>query len=331
MRNIFFIALVLSTVMYTTCLEDDTVINIAPCEWQAVFSPIPDTCFDLPRTPTGPYFDAPFSSETIFNNPLFNPTLEGSFYHLEYESSPNFTGLRLVRRNLCETVNSGIVTIFPGFSNKAKISNSGVLLSSIGLYTLVVFDPAIGAIDTLSSGTNVIDQFWIDDTTVGASIYDQNINAVQYYVFDLEGIIIDTLPLQYGITSNQNRLHFAHYHSTDGAIKIFNTASLELEKVLPRSSNTSRMAWIDEERLLLLESQKLSILNIETEIEETLLDYTDCENIQLNNVASDPFNHNRILLGRLDYYYDENDNFRRQQRISYYNIATGEESILELE
>jgi hypothetical protein len=324
--------LVFSGLMYSACVEDEIVMQAVPCEWEATFSSIPDTCFDLPRNPNGSVFTASHGPSHSFSSPIFNTVSDGSMYYVKADR-PNFNEIQLIRKNLCPSnIEPEFTKTLPAIIN-IKVNQNGNLLFSPSYGVLVMYDPNTDIIDTVFSDRPLIDHFWISETTCGASVFNEAISGTQYFVFNNDGEVIDTLPIYSGNTSNQNDRYFAHYRSS-GPIPIFSTETLELVKSIPRPDDFNgaiRTTWIDNERLLLLGLKKLSLINIETEEEQVLLNYSGCENIGFHSVTSDPFDHDRILISRFDHYHNEDGQLRREERISYYNITTGEEQILELE
>lgn len=317
---------------YSACVEDGMTMNSAPCEWEATFLSVPDTCFDLPRNPNGSIFTAPHGPSYSFQSPMFNPLIDGSFYYVKLDQ-PDFDEIQLIRKNLCPfSTDPELSLTLPGFGGM-KINQNGNLLFLTDQQTLVYYNVYSNTIDTILANTIAIDLFWIDRATCAVSVYIEESNDFRYVAYDTSGVVMDTLSLDFGNTSNQNDAYFAFYYSS-GSIQIFSTETLELVRSISRPhgfNGAIRTTWIDNERLLLLETKKLSLLNIETEEEQVLLDYSGCENIGFYSVTSDPFDHDRILISRFDHYLNENGQLRREERISYYNITTGEEQILELE
>lgn len=332
MKNLTLLFLLFGILFYSACINDDNLMISAPCQWQAEFLSVPDTCFDLPRSQTGSVFTAPYEVDYSFFAPTFNPLEEGSIYYVKI-NLPERDEIQLIRRDLCPgSMNTEQIIATEGFGFM-KINQDGNLLYRSNQRTLNYYNVSNNTVDTILTDISMIDAFWINGATCAACVYIEETGKNQYVTYDTSGVRLDTLPITFANISNQNDMYFAWYYSS-GPLLIYSTATLELVKSIPRPDDFNgaiRTTWVDNERLLLLETKRLSLLNIETEEETLLLDYSGCENIGFYSVTSDPFDHDRIMISRFDHYYDVDGQIFQHERISYYNIETGEEQILELE
>lgn len=126
----------------------------------------------------------------------------------------------------------------------------------------MTYDPVTDSIlDTIFTDRYFLKPFWLTEQIVAASVSVEGMGFT-YLTFDLEGQVLDTLPMGSGNVSSNNKDFFAYYESSPREIVIYDT-NFDTVSVFPRPSSGSfgiKMTWIDDERLILQSPKAISIL-----------------------------------------------------------------------
>lgn len=322
--SISFVVLILSS-----CCDDETMPQpTAPCEWAMEYTAVSTACFDLPQGPWGPMFDAPYEEGVINSVSSFNPNKEGEWFYRKFDVVNSTTeNPQFFRKNAC-IEDYGTTNIVAG-KGKITTNSQGQILMTLDK-NIQIYDPTTESFTVVIEGPlSVIELAWTTDTTFVTRFTDLTTFDGERAEYNIAGDKIRDIDFFTGTFSDQNKGRIAYYNSDDDALEILDPATFEVLASFPGIGVHS--VWRNENELILREAKKISLLNVETADYEVLLDYSTCGNISFVDHISDPFNEDRVLIDRVDYFYNEDSLFRQTQNIIEFDIATGQERELVLE
>ncbi|MEZ4985027.1 MAG: hypothetical protein R2795_08345 [Saprospiraceae bacterium] len=121
--TVLALLLMMAATLFWACDDDHTpILPAAPCAIALPLSPLPDSCFDLPRGPTGPYFNPPFDFQYFLLSA--SASEEGTFYYVrgDYQLGQVYTNQKIFKHNIC----TGVTTLVYEIIGGSEITNFSV-------------------------------------------------------------------------------------------------------------------------------------------------------------------------------------------------------------
>lgn len=299
----------------------------APCDSTISWTPVlPDTCFDLPFTPTG--FVLATLHLPVFKAPHFCPFNAHQFVYLNID----YDSTAIYRADACsgdkQLIVKTLYTSLPQWGEKDWIL--------FKLNTILHKVKSNGdSLSVVSSDEGISDYYWINDAeAIQVSWRDNSVNFFDF-IMTPSGEIIDTIPYLIGTGVYRNGKIFTKLvNSPVRYLGLVNTTTWQFTPLMEIDSSPSLListpAWLDDHTVVWVNLSGIYKMDIQT-TQVTTIKETPCQNLKYYSIAAAPDGSGRLLTSRLEYVYVTPDSLVEYQRISMLDTFTGQEWILGLE
>ncbi len=336
-RFLFAISTLLSISLSNTACVEDQLLPIAPCEIILSLTPPPDTCFNLPLTPSGERYTTPPVEGRQFYFPITYAEDEVLYYVNTYADDLTIESKTIHKVNIC----TGSDNTFDDVSNyfwAIPNSDGELLVKETFLSPISLVEGPDDEPTQVTPVGEYIGASWINQDSFVALRFEPAEQEYRSILFDQSGGSETPLPFNALFTglgfNNKILLYFSSTQLEEqGYLATYNLLSQEVELLVDiraQFGGIGDVEWVTADLIVGTSEAGVFSYNISTSTTDLLVD-ASCENLTYRSIEKLDGRDHEVLLSRLDYIYNDQNEYHRQFRISLLDLNTLEEQILEIE